>query len=153
MQIGHGSFAQLGCGGQLEECGGVGALGRNGEQCGPAGDPGRDGGRSQVGWNGVRAMAGEEAQELHCFGAEPAAGLDADNDYNRQRRARPNSGRVRLAPLAPRCGNDSAARLDVGALGADGQVVPQQWLCATTAPGVAPDDRRRLDFFFTAHCL
>ena len=47
---------------------------------GPAGDPGRDGGRSQVGWNGVRAMAGEEAQELHCFGAEHAAGLDADND-------------------------------------------------------------------------
>ena len=69
MQIGHGSFAQLGCGGQLEECGGVGALSRNGEQSGPAGDPGRDGGRSQVGWNGVRAMAGEEAQELHCFGA------------------------------------------------------------------------------------
>ena len=31
------------------------------------------------------------------------------------------------------------------AVGADGQVVPQQWLCATTAPGVAPDDRRRLD--------
>ena len=80
MQIGHGSFAQLGCGGQLEECGGVGALGRNGEQSRPAGDPGRDGGRSQVGWNGVCAMAGEEAQELHCFGAEPAAGLDAEND-------------------------------------------------------------------------
>ena len=32
MQIGHGSFAQLGCGGQLEECGGVGALSRTGEQ-------------------------------------------------------------------------------------------------------------------------
>ena len=80
MQIGHGSFAQLGCGGQLEECGGVGALGRNGEQSRPAGDPGRDGGRSQVGRNGVCAMAGEEAQELHCFGAEPAAGLDADNN-------------------------------------------------------------------------
>ena len=30
-------------------------------------------------------------------------------------------------------------------VGADGQVVSQQWLCATTAPGVAPDDRRRLD--------
>ena len=80
MQVGHASFAQLRCGWQLEECGGVGALGRNGEQSGPAGDSGRDGGRSQVGWNGVRAMAGEEAQELHCFGAEPAAGLDADND-------------------------------------------------------------------------
>ena len=56
MQIGHGSFAQLGCGGQLEECGGVGALGRNGEQSRPAGDPGRDGGRSQVGWNGPPAL-------------------------------------------------------------------------------------------------
>ena len=53
MQIWHGSFAQLGCGGQLEECGGVGALGRHGELSRPAGDPGRDGGRSQVGWNGV----------------------------------------------------------------------------------------------------
>ena len=31
------------------------------------------------------------------------------------------------------------------AVGADGQVVPQQWLSNTTAPGVAPDDRRRLD--------
>ena len=30
------------------------------------------------------------------------------------------------------------------AVGADGQVVPQQWLSNTTAPGVAPDDRRRL---------
>ena len=35
--------------------------------------------------------------------------------------------------------------LGMPAVGADGQVVPQQWLCATTAPGVAPDDRRRLD--------
>ena len=39
------------------------------------------------------------------------------------------------------------------AVGADGQVVPQQWLCATTAPGVAPDDRRRLDWSSTAHRL
>jgi len=31
------------------------------------------------------------------------------------------------------------------AVGADGQVVPQQWLSNTTAPGVAPDDRRCLD--------
>ena len=30
-------------------------------------------------------------------------------------------------------------------VGADGQVVPQQWLSNTTAPGVAPGDRRRLD--------
>ena len=31
------------------------------------------------------------------------------------------------------------------AVGADGQVVPQQWVCNTTVPGVAPNDRRRLD--------
>ena len=31
------------------------------------------------------------------------------------------------------------------AIGPEGQVVPQQWLTHTTAPGVAPDDRRRLD--------
>ena len=31
------------------------------------------------------------------------------------------------------------------AVGAEGQVVPQQWLVHTTAPGVRADDRRRLD--------
>ena len=31
------------------------------------------------------------------------------------------------------------------AVGADGQVVPQQWLAHTTAPNVDPADRRRLD--------
>ena len=31
------------------------------------------------------------------------------------------------------------------AVGAEGQVVPQQWLVHTTAPGVHADDRRRLD--------
>ena len=31
------------------------------------------------------------------------------------------------------------------AVGAEGQVVPQQWLVHTTAPGVNADDRRRLD--------
>ena len=31
------------------------------------------------------------------------------------------------------------------AIGPEGQVVPQQWLTLTTAPGVASDDRRRLD--------
>ena len=34
------------------------------------------------------------------------------------------------------------------AVGSDGQVIPQQWLVRTTAPGVPADDRRRLDFFF-----
>ena len=32
------------------------------------------------------------------------------------------------------------------AIGPEGQVVPQQWLVRTPAPGVDPDDRRRLDF-------
>ena len=32
------------------------------------------------------------------------------------------------------------------AVGPEGQVVPQQWLVHTTAPGVAATDRRRLDF-------
>ena len=31
------------------------------------------------------------------------------------------------------------------ALGADGQVIPQQWLAHTTAPDVGAEDRRRLD--------
>ena len=31
------------------------------------------------------------------------------------------------------------------AVGAEGQVVPQQWLVHTTAPGLHADDRRRLD--------
>ena len=31
-------------------------------------------------------------------------------------------------------------------IGPEGQVVPQQWLVRTPAPGVDPDDRRRLDF-------
>ena len=31
------------------------------------------------------------------------------------------------------------------AVGADGQVVPQQWLAHTTAPNVDPADKRRLD--------
>ena len=32
------------------------------------------------------------------------------------------------------------------AVGPEGQVVPQQWLVRAPAPGVDPDDRRRLDF-------
>ena len=32
------------------------------------------------------------------------------------------------------------------AIGPEGRVVPQQWLANTTAPGVAADDRRQLDF-------
>ena len=36
-------------------------------------------------------------------------------------------------------------RLAREAVGAEGQVMPQQWLVHTTAPGVRADDRRRLD--------
>ena len=32
------------------------------------------------------------------------------------------------------------------AVGPEGQIVPQQWLARTSAPGVDPADRRRLDF-------
>ena len=31
-------------------------------------------------------------------------------------------------------------------VGPEGQIVPQQWLARTSAPGVDPADRRRLDF-------
>ena len=37
------------------------------------------------------------------------------------------------------------ARVAREAVGAEGQVVPQQWLVHTTAPGVRAEDRRRLD--------
>ena len=37
------------------------------------------------------------------------------------------------------------------ALGPEGQVVPQQWLAHTTALGVAPGDRRRLDMLVRSH--
>ena len=37
------------------------------------------------------------------------------------------------------------ARAAREAVGAEGQVVPQQWLVHTTAPGVRTEDRRRLD--------
>ena len=36
-------------------------------------------------------------------------------------------------------------RVAWAAVGPEGQVVPQQWLAHTTAPGVQPQDRRRLD--------
>ena len=41
------------------------------------------------------------------------------------------------------------------ALGADGQVIPQQWLAHTTAPNVGVEDRRKLDLVVyeaTPHC-
>ena len=54
---------------------------------------------------------------------------------------------LRTGMLARRAKNVQRAWVRVAreAVGADGQVVAQQWLCNTTAPGVAPGDRRRLD--------
>ena len=38
------------------------------------------------------------------------------------------------------------------AVGPEGHVVPQQWRVNTTAPGVAPDDRKRLDLVIYGAC-
>ena len=59
------------------------------------------------------AMACEEAQELHCFGAEPAADLDAD--HNESTAPRALEFRVGLEALAPCSGRHCASRLHVGA--------------------------------------
>ncbi|OLP78339.1 hypothetical protein AK812_SmicGene41498 [Symbiodinium microadriaticum] len=48
---------------------------------------------------------------------------------------------ARLAPIFER----AWVRVAREAVTAEGRVVSQQWLARTTAPGVAPDDRRRLD--------
>ena len=58
-------------------------------------------------------MACEEAQELHCFGAEPAADLDAD--HNESTAPRALEFRVGLEALAPCSGRHCASRLHVGA--------------------------------------
>ena len=54
---------------------------------------------------------------------------------------------TRTGLLARRAKTLERARVRVAreAVGADGQVVPQQWLAHTTAPTVRADDRRRLD--------
>ncbi|CAK9101722.1 132 kDa protein, partial [Durusdinium trenchii] len=44
-----------------------------------------------------------------------------------------------------RCLEQAWIRVTREALGPEGRVVPQQWLSHTTAPGVCPADRRRLD--------
>ena len=52
------------------------------------------------------------------------------------------------AAACPRSGlliEQAWVRVARGALGPEARVVPQQWLAHTTAPGVAADDRRRLD--------
>ena len=48
---------------------------------------------------------------------------------------------ARRAPILER----AWVRVAREAITAEGRVVPRQWLAQTTAPGVAPDDRRRLD--------
>ena len=48
---------------------------------------------------------------------------------------------ARRAPILER----AWVRVGREAVAAEGRVVPQQWLAQTTAPGVAPGDRRRLD--------
>ena len=70
-----------------------------------------------------------------CGGA-----LDALGDHAA---ACPRSGLLaRRAPLI----EQAWVRVAREALGPEARVVPQQWLAHTTAPGVAADDRRRLDF-------
>ena len=65
----------------------------------------------------------EEAQELHFFGAEPAADLDADHNQSTPPRAL--EFRVGLEALAPCGGCDRASRLHsarVGEGGSDGGI-------------------------------
>ena len=113
MQIRHGPLAQLGGRGQLEQRRRVGALSRDREHTGPSRDPGGDGGGLHVSGDRRHAMACEEAQELHCFGAEPAADLDAD--HNESTAPRALEFRVGLEALAPCSGRHCASRLHVGA--------------------------------------
>ena len=80
----------------------------------------------------------------------PAATIDRPA-LRRGRRSRlPRAGRcVRGHFIAcPRTGSPPCrgfVQVAREAVGAEGRVVPQQWLARTTAPGVAPADRRRLD--------
>ena len=48
--------------------------------------------------------------------------------------------------VAIQAGVSYRVRVAREAVGAEGRVVPQQWLLHTTAPGIPADDRRRLDF-------
>ena len=75
-------------------------------------------------------------------GGEPGCGanVDALGDH---RAACARSGLLaRRAPILER----AWVRVAREAVGAEGRVVPQQWLLHTTAPGIPADDRRRLDF-------
>ena len=77
----------------------------------------------------------------HRCGPNPGCGLEVDA-LGDHALACPRTGL-----LARRAKVVEGAWLRVAreAVGAEGQVVPQQWLAHTTAPGVRPDDRRRLD--------
>ena len=68
------------------------------------------------------------------------AAVDAYGDHHA---ACPRTGLLarRAKPL-----EHAWARFAREAVGPEGQVVPQQWLARTSAPGVDPSDRRRLDF-------
>ena len=77
-----------------------------------------------------------------CGGdGEPGCGaaVDALGDH---RAACPRSGLLARRALIV---EQAWVRVAREAVGPEGRVVPQQWLARTTAPGVQPDDRRRLD--------
>ena len=74
----------------------------------------------------------------------PGCGQQVD-EYGDHALACPRTGLLaRRAKIVER----AWVRVAREAVGSDGQVIPQQWLVRTTAPGVPADDRRRLDFFF-----
>ena len=71
-------------------------------------------------------------------------GCGADVDaYGDRHAACPRTGLLarRAKPL-----EHAWVRIAREAVGPEGQIVPQQWLARTSAPGVDPADRRRLDF-------
>ena len=73
-----------------------------------------------------------------ALAASPAAAPTCDH-----RAACAHNGRLaRRAPILAR----TWVRVAREAVGAEGRVMPQQWLSHTTAPGIPADDRRRLDF-------
>ena len=69
--------------------------------------------------------------------AEPGCGRRADA-FGDHALACPRTGRAKLVERA-------WCKVACEAVGPEGHVVPQQWLVNTTAPGIAPGDRGRLD--------
>ena len=70
---GTGAFAELGCRRQLEEGGGLGALGSDSQKPRPAQDPSNSRGGPQLCGNSGGPVSSEEAQELHAFGNQTSA--------------------------------------------------------------------------------